>query len=414
MRDLKHLSDHFQRYGRSHQAIYILSLMFLFWSMFDGITTYVTPLIVTQTGLSKTWMGVIVGSSSMFGAVFDFAMCKLFKRSYWRQVFLIMFALCLAYVWVLFKAGTVWFFLLAMALWGVYFDLKNFGSFDFVVRFTKKDEHSSSFGVLGVFSSLGYLLAPLIAGFLISDIVDFKIFLIAAIFLGISFLFFLSLIFKEKTMPQEISGKTYQYKGFFQELKLWSKLDKILLPVLIMTMVLNTIDAFFWTIGPLIAESFTSLHQFAGLFMTAYSLPSLLVGWWVGKVTRRLGKKQTAYLALFVGSLCFTLIALIKNPLLLIFDVFLASFLLSFAFPAIRAAFADYIKETEQYEKEIEGLEDFYTNIGYVIGPIIAGSLADLVGNAQTFTILGLFGVVMAIILFKISPKKINVLQSLN
>src|SRR3972149_10247312 len=150
MRDLRHLMLHVKTYGRSHQALYLLSLVILFWAVFDGITTYITPLVLIESGLSKTAMGLIYASSSVFGAGFDFLMCRLFKNSYYRRVFLGMFAFSALYLVALAGAKTIWIYLLAMVFWGIYYDLKNFGSFDFVARFTKNADHSSSFGVISV------------------------------------------------------------------------------------------------------------------------------------------------------------------------------------------------------------------------------------------------------------------------
>jgi len=413
MRDLRHLMLHVKTYGQKHQALYLLSLVLLFWAVFDGITTYVTPLVLTQGGLSKTAMGLIYASSSVFGAGFDFLMCKLFKNSYYRRIFFGMFALCGIYLLILSNAKTIWMFILAMLLWGIYYDLKNFGSFDFIARFTRVTEHSSSFGVLSVFQAGGYLLAPMIAGFLIQDRVGAAPFIAAGIFLTVALLILLGLFSRESVYPQEKLETQYRYRGFFYELKLWRRLDRVLLPVLVMMMMLNIIDAFFWTVGPLVAESFSSMHQFAGAFMVAYELPVLIIGWFIGSVTAKFGKKRTAFLSLLSGSLVLILLGYLSEPLLMIAAVFFASMLMGFAWPALRAAFADYIQETGKYEKEIEGLEDLYTNMGYIIGPAAAGFLADQLGNAKTFSVLGVMGVLTAIYLMKITPKKINVIKSL-
>src|SRR3989344_5787588 len=128
MRDLRHLMLHVKTYGRRHQALYLLSLVILFWAVFDGITTYVTPLVLIEAGMSKTVMGLVYASSSVFGAAFDFLMCKVFKNSYYRRVFLVMFIFSALYLFSLATAKTLWLFMLAMLFWGVYYDLKNFRS----------------------------------------------------------------------------------------------------------------------------------------------------------------------------------------------------------------------------------------------------------------------------------------------
>lgn len=413
MRDLRHLILHFKNYGRRHQALYLLASIFLFWAVFDGITTYITPLVLTEKGLSKTAMGLIYSSSSVFGAILDFFMCKLFKNASWRRSFLAMFLFSGLYLLALASAKTVWFYLVAMLLWGIYYDLKSFGSFDFVARFTRLSEHSSSFGVLSVFQASGYLLAPLLAGALITKTVGMAPFVAAGIFLAVAFLLLISLITREKSYQQEPLQNQYRYRGIFHEIKLWRRLDKVLLPVLILIGTLNIVDSFFWTVGPLLAESFDNFHQFAGLFMVAYELPTLLIGWFVGSVTRRWGKKKISFIALLAGSLVLMPLGYLRSPIIMILVVFISSLLMSFSWPALKAAFADYIAETGKYEKEIEGLEDLYTNLGYVIGPVLAGFLADQLGNAQAFSVLGGLGVVIAVYLMKITPKHINVMKSL-
>src|SRR3989339_1984447 len=115
-------------YGQKHQALYLLSLVILFWAVFDGITTYITPLVLTQGGLSKTAMGLIIGSSSIFVAGFDFLMCKLFKNSYYRRIFLAMFAFSFFYLLALAAAKTPLLLLLGMVVRGVFCDFKNFRS----------------------------------------------------------------------------------------------------------------------------------------------------------------------------------------------------------------------------------------------------------------------------------------------
>jgi len=391
--------------------------MMLFWALFDGIVTYLAPLVITQGGISKTLMGIIIGSSSIAGALFDFLMCRMFKNPHYRRSFLVMFAVCLVYPLLLWKANSFIIYMIAMAVWGVYFDLKNFGCFDFVARHTPENEHSSSFGVLSVFDALGYLFAPILVSLLIGDLVDWRPFVMAWVFLIISLFFFFALLFlvrKEKhgrldRIPPATSCKRI---NVFNEVGLWERVGKVIFPVLILTLLLNVVDAFFWTVGPLFSEGFSS-PKFAGFFMTAYILPSFFIGWFTGSVTHKFGKKKTAFISFLIGSLIFSSLVLIKGPVLLIAVVFLASCFFSLSMPAINGAYSDYIAETQPVEKEILGLEDFFTNVGYVIGPISAGFLADHLSNAGAFTVMGIVGVITTLILMRITPRKINVGESI-
>lgn len=409
MKSLNHFINHARIYGMKHKPLYVLSIMTMFWTIFEGIVSYIIPLIIVENGYSMTVMGLIIGSSSVFGAIFDFLICKFLKNTNYRRVFLLMFIVCFLLLLMVLSTKTIWAFLLLSAIWGLVFDLNNFGNFNFVGRFTKKNEHSSSFGVIRVFQSLGYAFAPLLVGLVIGEIVGFKPVLLAGIFLAMALVFFIVLINTSKQNQVDYVGeKNPQPKSTFFELKLWIKIGKKMMPVLALTTFLFIIDALYWGLGPLLGRNFLEFGQFEGVFVTAYSLPPLIVGWFVGEITKKYGKKHTAYYSLLLGSLILFFLSFTHNPYLVIFIIFASSFFINISMPSINGCYADYISEDSQIEKEIEGIEDLFTNLGYIIGPVLAGILADLFGTIQAFSIFGLIGIVLAIILIIFSPKQIN------
>lgn len=172
------------------------------------------------------------------------------------------------------------------------------------------------------------------------------------------------------------------------------------------------LEAFFWTLAPLYAKS-SSLKTFGGLFLTAYALPALFVGWFVGYFTERFGKKRTAFMGVLIGSFILSFFAFVPNFTMSILVVFIAMFFISTSLPAINSAYADYISKTPQVEGEIEGLEDFAFNIGYVAGPLSAGILADLFSIPVAFSVLGVIGVILAVILLSVTPRHINIRPTL-
>ncbi|MCJ7792695.1 MAG: MFS transporter [Candidatus Marinimicrobia bacterium] len=394
----------------SHKLLYYCSLLIFFWALFDGIISFVTPLVITEKGLSKTTMGLIYSSSSIFGAIFDFLLSKFLKNTHWRRLFMITFAICFGYPFLLSQANSIYLFVFCMGIWGLYYDIQNFAMFDFLSRKSKPEEHSSSFGVISVFRSLGYLLAPILAGLLIGQLVGANPFWFAFGFLLISFVFYL-LLFKsskkEKSDPSEL--KSYKPINFLVEFHLWKKIGVILFPVLIFTMFLYIFDAFFWTIGPLYSQDFKQFSGFGGLFMTMYTLPTLLIGWVVGPITSKFGKKRTAFISFMISSVFLLTLFLWKNPFIILTVILISSIIGSIAWPAIKGAYVDYIAESFKYEREIEGLCDFFTNIGYIIGPVMAGFLSDKIGNSGAFSILGVGGIIISFILFFITPKSIQV-----
>jgi MFS family permease len=409
MPTIKHLSSYLKKHRFSKKPLLFFAMMILFWSVFDGIMSYVAPLVIEGGGLSNTAIGIIIGTSSVAGALFDFISCRIFKSTFWKRMFLMMFVLCLVYPLILLKATTPLLYVIAMVIWGIYYDLKNIGEFDFVSRYARKNEYSESFGFIQVFQSVGYLIAPVFVGLMIAETLDWKPFVLSWIFLIIALLFFLILFSLDGKKKKTEIVRAKCRVSLWSETVLWEKIGKIIFPVLALSLFLNIIDSFFWTIGPLFAESMAEIHQFAGFFMTAYLLPALLVGWFVGKVTRKYGKKKTAFVSVMIGSILLMPLFLIDSPFLVIGEIFFASMFIALSWPAINGAYADYIHETSAYEKEIETLEDFCGNLGYIFGPILAGVISDRLGNGSAFGALGVIGFFVAAALLLITPKKINV-----
>lgn len=236
-------------------------------------------------------MGVILGSSSLVGAIFDIIASKYLKVPHYRKLYGSMFLLSFSFLMLLYFASTVWIFVLAMALWGIYWDLLHFANFDFISRTLPEKEHTSAFGIQGVFQSLGILIAPILAGLLIETTISHNVFVIAGVMLLASIIIYIGLLQKSEESNIHLVVTKNQTINWSRELTLWIVIGKQLFPVLILTFLIYITDAFFWTIGPLIAEN-GAFGRFGGLLLAAYSFPSLVIGWFVGSIAVRFGKKE--------------------------------------------------------------------------------------------------------------------------
>jgi MFS family permease len=390
--------------------IYALALMIFFWTIFDGIVSYTVPVFFIQNGLTNTFMGFILATSSIGGALFDFVLAHFVKDTDFRRIFLCMFFASLIFPLILFASKLIIFYILAMVIWGIYYDFANFGKYDFIGKRIGISRHADGFGIVSVFSSLGYIIAPAIAGFIVIDTVKFSTFLSAFMFLLFSFLMYLMLL-KLSNLKDKQSFNAPKKGNFniFKEIKIWPTIAKEVWPVLLFISLINISDSFFWTIGPLFSQSLKNSNFLGGFLLTIYGLPILVVGWFTGKLTRKLGKKKTAMVAFLLGSLILSLIVFSNNLFFIISVVFVSSLLSSIAWPSIEATFADYIYESHGLESHIEGLVDFATNLGYIIGPVLAGVVSDKFGNRFSFGILGVFSVMVTLVLMKFTHRTISV-----
>lgn len=407
MPTLHHLVRHIQVYGQQHKTLYLFGLCIFFLIVFDGIVAYMLPVLMDKRGFSTSTIGLVVSTSSIVGAAFDFLLARFLRSVNIRRLFLFLFLVSAACSIVVWQASTVSMFLAAMALWGIYFDLYIFSTFDFVARYTKQSEHATSFGFIQMCASMGGLVAPLLAtsAFLING--SGRQFYVAWGALILSALCFIALAARLKGADEYVHDSGTRKKTFMHELRLWKKIGSLIRSPLVLTLTLHVFNGLFWTLAPLYPSN--EIPYFNAALLTAYGLPVLLVGWLVGPITRQLGKKRTAFGSVMVGSLILSLVSSIQNPLAIIACVFLSSSFFGLAWPAISGAYADYISETPVREEEIEGVQDFFGNGGYIVGPIAAGLLADIVGIPTTFTLFGIFGAVVGAALLATGSRSITI-----
>jgi len=319
-----------------------------------------------------------------------------------------MFILSILFPLFLFGGKTIFIYFIAMAVWGFYYDFYNIGTLDFVGRTADKEHDAASFGILRAFEGTGYLIAPLLGSILLLYIHPGpRMMLVLGFPLLFSFFFYFIATHKTIVEKKEYNGvKLKVQHSFFKEIKLWKKLASILFPILSLILLINLIDAAIWTFGPIFSEQIGKINNVSGgLFMIAYQLPPLLVGWVVGIITRKFGTKKTAQGAIIIGSIILIFVGFVTSIILSIILIFLSSFFLAIGWPSIDAVYTEYIDNIPTYSKEIETLQDLFTNFGDTAGPIIGGYMAQYLGFSHSFIVLGILGTVTVILLFLLKNK---------
>ena len=382
-------------------------LMVFFFVIFDGVLMYLAPIMITSSGISESIMGIIIGSSSIAGMFFDMLLCKTLKITHYRRMFLFMFILALLFPLFLFGGTTITFYFIAMVMWGFYYDFYNIGTIDFVERTANPENHVSNFGMLRSFEGSGYLLAPFLGSILLLFIQPgIKMFLLIIIPLIIAFIFYLTIAVHKTVVKKEYTNVVRKTPiSFFSEIGLWKKVWNVLFPILLLTLTINLIDAAIWTFGPIFSEYIGKTNNISGgIFMTAYALPPLLVGWVVGKIAKKFGDTSTAQGAIAIGSFILIFVGFVKSPMFLIIFIFITSFFFAISWPSINAVYTEYIKKITKRRKEIETLQDLFTNIGDASGPIVGGYMAQYLGFEHSFIALGILGIITAMYLHRINP----------
>jgi MFS family permease len=174
---------------------------------------------------------------------------------------------------------------------------------------------------------------------------------------------------------------------------------------------LGVIDATFWTVGTLLSEEVGNGGDH-GLLLVMYGLPVLFIGIFAGWASRPFGKKRAAFLCGIGSGTMLTLAGLTRDHNLLLVFVFLSSMFLAISWPEIYAVFEDYVCRLGKTSNDMIGLQSSTMAMAYLIGPILAGGIASVVGRQQTFTVVGILLVIISVLALIIVPRKIRLPQA--
>jgi MFS family permease len=61
--------------------------------------------------------------------------------------------------------------------------------------------------------------------------------------------------------------------------------------------------------------------------------------------------------------------------------------------------------------KHMVGLSGSTVSVAYIIGPILAGLISSYVGEKNTFVVMGIVMIIVAVILLVVTPKKLRLPQ---
>ena len=386
------------------------SAMIFFVTIADAIMSYVAPIAIEEHVSSTLMMGIVFSFSSMIGLVSDFVLAKLF-RSQNHHFFLKMFFLSAVIfpMIFLFPNQNIVTLLLAMAVWGIYYEFNTFSKFQFVKDKMQISDHAISWGVLSTFSAIAYSFGPILASFMLAQS-ETSPFYLVLILLSIGFLIYYPQLYKNRHKQVAITepSNNISTQG---EFRVWGALLKKIWPIYLFYTMIVIIDACFWSIGALLSEQLKAQHPWGGFLLTIHMIPPLFISFLVPLVAKPLGKKRAAFISALIAGVFLTIAGITSNIPLFLLLIFSSSVASSISFPEIYAVFEDYIARLGPHKVDMIGLQGSASSLAYIIGPIFAGATATLIGNQMTFSVMGGLLILVSLIMLIIVPKKIKMPQ---
>lgn len=398
--------------GKPTTALVLFSSVIFLFLLGDAIMAYFAPVYIEEHLHNTFWTGIILSSSSIIGFGADIILGEWFKAKplslyiIWAGILAILYPLSF-----LALPPLVPVFFLSMAIWGIYYELILFGKFNFINHFLPHHQHELGWTVIGTFNDLAYLIGPLIAGLFIAQ--SFAISLTTAISftcMGLFGFVFFRRAYKHRLKVHQTNTPTHV--NFKEELMVWRLVLPRIWPVMLFIFILTAFDATMWSIGAILSENFIKQELPIGeaLFI-AYLLPSMFMGYAAMNVSRFWGKKRTAFIFGILGGLIYIVSGFMPTALSFVVVIFLAAMCTAIVWPEIKAVVEDYVERLGVQGNLMVSLENSTTSLAYVFGSIFAGYIATVVGEQQTFSVMGILLVLVALAGLIVMPRKVRLPQ---
>lgn len=386
-------------------------MIYLLVSIGDAVMSYSAPVFIEQHVNSTLLMGLVLGFSSFVGILCDLLFAQWFGGKSFK--FFFFWTLILAFVFptvIVFLPPFIAFFLLAMAAWGIYYELMHFSHFHFINSVIARDNHALAWGLLESIRAAAYLVGPLLAVLLIDRHVDGP-FLGAIGFVSAALMGFL--IFLKANRSRFAHAPAQQERrSLVKEFRIWTSFMRRIWPLFLFLVTLGFVDATFWSVGTVLSEELRQTSFIGGLLLAAYTLPSLFVASLASVAARPFGKKRAALLAAMVSGAFLFFVGFSQSPLLVVALVLLFSLFFSLTFPEVYATFEDYVARLKEHGNDMIGLQGAAVSFSYIIGPILAGATASVFGNRGSFTLAGGLLIAVSLLCLLVIPRKIPMPQS--
>lgn len=380
----------------------------------DSIMAYATPVFLeAQLGNSST-MGWVMAMSSVVGLTADLLMGDLFRgRKFQFFMFAAVIFALLFPITLNFLPPIVPFFILAVAFWGIYYEMLRFANYLFIQSHAHHSEHAMAWGLIATFQALAHTIGPLLAAWALNfnHHLPFLLAIGTAAIGMLAYLSFNGSLPHHKKLANLSPETTPSHRPhLLREFRVWRVLFHKIWHLLLFLLALSLVDSTFWTVGTLLSEELKDNSEH-GLVLVLYGLPAMFLGVLAGRAAKPFGKKRAAFGTALIAGVFLVLAGISKEDYLLLSFIFIASSFLAVSWPEIYAVFEDYVCRLGKTATDFIGLQSSAISISYIIGPIIAGTIAETVGNRETFAVVG--GILIAVSAFAMVavPRKIHMPQ---
>lgn len=386
---MRHIFLLLRNYEKSNFNIVMISLMLLLTTFSRGALLTYLPKYISGFVPNLTIVGLILSVPWVIMIFGDILIGRLSQKVCKKTLILVgMLILSLVGI-VYFISNSPLVIMIGLLLYGIGVDLYFIPAYASLMIWSPKEKDSEMDAVYNSFGSLGWMLGPLVAGFIVASMLPKNVFLL---FSMISLITFVFVLFVLKT-PKEEDDEQPEFKQptFKQSVKAIINLKdmhKHFKLSLFLSSFLYFWDNAYVTLAPLYVFSMDIDPKFAGLILTTYTLPFIIFRVPAGKIEDMNGKLRYLVPSLLLTATGFILFGFFENIFIMLALGFVITMGAAMMSPAAGGLQMDHTPKNKQSKTAF--LKTVGMNIFAVCGYIISGIFATLYGFATAFLLIGI------------------------
>ncbi|TDQ03916.1 putative MFS family arabinose efflux permease [Halanaerobium saccharolyticum] len=372
--------------NKNNIRLFILVTAFYWFSMYAYIPTF-SPYI-ESLGASHKMIGLILGSYGFTQMLIRIPLGiysdRINKKKIFVNIGILLSFLSTAGMWF---AETPALILVFRSLAGA--SAATWVSFAVLFSsYFEKDDTAHAIGLINASNKSGQVVGMLLGGIIAQALGQQFPFLLAAA--GAVVGFSLSLKVDEK---KDVDHQAITFKEILKVARNKSLLTVSFLAILMMMISHSTTFGFI----PVAAKNLGATSFHLGLLTTITTIPGILSSYLSGSYfSQRLGEKNTVTVGFSLLALSCLLVPLIDHLYLLYFNQMLNGFAQGMIFPVLMGL---SIKNVEANKRGTAmGFFQAIYGLGMFTGPIFVGTISDLAGLKMGFWMIGLVGILGAVL----------------
>jgi len=369
----------------------VLLVASLLWLVADNLLEFVFPTYLDGAGKSYLEIGALISLAALSGLVIDLPMGSLSDRASRKKLMVSGLVLLVVGGVMIFSFKASIPLAIAFFVWGIAYQVWRVPRDACFASLTNRQRRAEFCGFDAEIKYLGQTIGPALGGFVLmylgfSGIVGVYGALVAAAALVL-------LLFMKETNHRPLFGAvsaSARVKALAAELKELRRLGLFGAFLLYFSLLFAAWEAVLWTLEPLLygPDVLNIPPHLGGLLLAFFSLPGIFLAYPAGKIADKFGKRNALLLGLAITGASIILFS-VSNDLLIVFAsalFFSAGWV--FSLPALNGLIIDLAYRRRK--GEIAGIWDFFTDAGFVAGPVVGGAVAEFWGIRQTFLAAGI------------------------